>query len=728
MRAFNLLPVLLFVCVFCNAQNVNLEWNKKFNNKSEATDLKVKADSEGYIYLAGTFYGDSINGNDGVLTKLAPNKDSVFSVVLRGTSAGEDKVNGLAFDENDNSYVAGSFKTKRGNYTPGVVKVNNEGVLKWHYYATSYGENFNEAVKVIAVSSNEIYVCGTYFIDEGQTGVFIQKLDSSGTVEWNYNYANEGLNKIADFAIGTDNMVVLAGNKQVNESVYDAFMIKLDAEGEAICERMLSDVAGMDVFISAMAAGDGAYYMAGNTGDKDYFTIRLNGNGDLEWYATYDGEGLDDIATGVVCVNGNVAVCGTAETEEYSNGINKDIVVILYNQDGEQVWLQRFNSNNDGNDYATGIKVNAVNEDELLVCGMTSTEDQLNNAYILCYSADGEVIWSIGYNDEENRDNITSDFDVDFLGNVYVGMNSVNAENVKGELIKLNQPEKVIVVLKNFLKLITIGMLDASTNATVKAQVNKMCALTVDSFFHVSFKTLIDSCIANGYNLKQEMNEKIADYHSWDASNYVDYIFKRFWVMGNRYNVLLAIPHYSHFDTTALNDDAKLSYEYDETDYPIQCLNCAGGTIDKAGTESNVTWTILTTPRPHYYINGDPTVYLTSCSGVLYTAIGDRCRVCPPSTPGPIIEGQGSSTGHIEIEIKIGDFGLPGTDQCYYSYNTYPTFYDPNPMPTPVYARLSKVGDMPYYVPTYPTLAADECYRLEKVQHPIYDREIILHN
>lgn len=111
MRAFNLLPVLLFVCVFCNAQNVNLEWNKKFNNKSEATDLKVKADSEGYIYLAGTFYGDSINGNDGVLTKLAPNKDSVFSVVLRGTSAGEDKVNGLAFDENDNSYVAGSFKT-----------------------------------------------------------------------------------------------------------------------------------------------------------------------------------------------------------------------------------------------------------------------------------------------------------------------------------------------------------------------------------------------------------------------------------------------------------------------------------------------------------------------------------------------------------------------------------------------------------------------------------------
>ncbi len=65
-------------------------------------------------------------------------------------------------------------------------------------------------------------------------------------------------------------------------------------------------------------------------------------------------------------------------------------------------------------------------------------------------------------------------------------------------------------------------------------KVNEACARTVDGFYHISYAALIDSCTAHNYNLKAEMNSRISSYYSLPAMDYVDYIFKRFWVGGRK--------------------------------------------------------------------------------------------------------------------------------------------------------------------------------------------------
>jgi hypothetical protein len=78
-----LFALILSAPFFGIAQTVKQEWFKEFPNKNETVDLRVQTDSEGFIYIAGTF--DSGNhGIDWYLIKLSPAGDTILNLVLTG--------------------------------------------------------------------------------------------------------------------------------------------------------------------------------------------------------------------------------------------------------------------------------------------------------------------------------------------------------------------------------------------------------------------------------------------------------------------------------------------------------------------------------------------------------------------------------------------------------------------------------------------------------------------
>ena len=74
----------LFFSFYSYSSDVNQEWYKSVANKNGRVDLLVKTDSEGYIYIAGTFDSGS-NGADWRLTKISPNGDTIFNKVYNGS-------------------------------------------------------------------------------------------------------------------------------------------------------------------------------------------------------------------------------------------------------------------------------------------------------------------------------------------------------------------------------------------------------------------------------------------------------------------------------------------------------------------------------------------------------------------------------------------------------------------------------------------------------------------
>ena len=113
------LKIYLFICILSYStlsfgQAVNQEWTKDLRNKSGRGNLKVKVDSEGFIYSAGTFKTTN-HFTDWNLTKYSPNKDTIFSLNYNGTFNSDDSLNCIEIDLYDNIYLTGSIK--RVDYT-----------------------------------------------------------------------------------------------------------------------------------------------------------------------------------------------------------------------------------------------------------------------------------------------------------------------------------------------------------------------------------------------------------------------------------------------------------------------------------------------------------------------------------------------------------------------------------------------------------------------------------
>jgi hypothetical protein len=388
-----------------------------------------------------------------------------------------------------------------------------------------------------------------------------------------------------------------------------------------------------------------------------------------------------------------------------------------------QVWRHKFNGRDSGDDVAVRI-INNLNNQIVVACYSWSNQTNYDG-YLLNYDIDGNIIWTHSYNDTLNGANLLSDIFIDFLGNSYVTYLTVDTSSVKAEIIKVNQPDKFIGVLKDYLKTLTVGLLDASADSIVQHYVYESCVNAADSLFFITYAALIDSCTTNGYDLKEAMNTKISDFFNLPTRDHVTDIFKRLWVMGNRFSPLLIALHYSHFTPTELEANPKLAYAYEEKDYPIPCLNCNGGTIDKSGTESNVTWGTFLTANPLVYVNGDPSIYITLCSATLDPLVSERCMVCPPSTAGPIGSQQGTSGQNHEIDININYDGYPITDACYKSFIGHPSYPIPLPSYPQVpsnYARVMRVGDLPYFSKfEYGAPIATE-ERIKKYSNPIQDK------
>jgi hypothetical protein len=109
---------------------------------------------------------------------------------------------------------------------------------------------------------------------------------------------------------------------------------------------------------SVMTDGSGNVYVAGATlngsGDYDLLVSKYSGNGVLLWNDQYDGTGNgDDFATSLVVDElGNVFVTGSTFT---SSADTSDVITLMYEDDGTQVWAEVFSGAADGYDAGTTL-------------------------------------------------------------------------------------------------------------------------------------------------------------------------------------------------------------------------------------------------------------------------------------------------------------------------------------------------------------------------------------
>lgn len=226
-----------------------------------------------------------------------------------------------------------------------------------------------------------------------------------------------------------------------------------------------------EVAFDICETSDGGYIVAGysnsqngdvtvNKGNYDYWIVKLNTAGDIQWQKTYGGS-LDDIPTSIEEVTGGgYIVAGYSESNNGDVGSNKggrDIWVIRLNGSGDLVWSKTFGGSEDDGarlDYPLfAEEIGAVSIKQtpdggyILASGSESNDGDVQgntsgmNYWILKLNSSGDIVWEKSYDEGTYCNSISNTTDGGYIA---AGSGEVIKLDANGAVERRASPEVTV--------------------------------------------------------------------------------------------------------------------------------------------------------------------------------------------------------------------------------------------------------------------------------------------
>jgi hypothetical protein len=269
--------------------------------------------------------------------------------------------------------VLGSTNSRgAGGYDFWLVKTDAKGNEQWN--RTYGGALQDEGWSLIQTSDKGYLLAGrTKSFDGGQyNDLWLIKVDSNGAVEWNQVYGGGGEDeafRVVQIIQTTDGGYAIAGRtNSFGAGYYDFWLLKTDAHGNMEWDKTYGG-AGQDDARSLVQTGDGGYMLAGYTssfgaGGYDFWLVKTDTNGNVEWNKTYGGPD-DDWAFSMTMTNDHgYALAG--RTNSFGNG-NWDFWLVKTNATGDKEWDTTFGGTGDDEAFS----VTQVEDGGYALCGHT---------------------------------------------------------------------------------------------------------------------------------------------------------------------------------------------------------------------------------------------------------------------------------------------------------------------------------------------------------------------
>lgn len=307
----------------------------------------VAVDADGSAYVAGYFWGNSIDFGGVLLQSIRDNTADSFvakynpdGTVEWVTALPIDQINHLALDANGRIYLTGYFSEDQ-----------------------------------IQIDQVEFTLSGP-----NQTDQFILCLDQNRQAVWGHATASHG--QLNDFQADADGNAYLAGivtqddpmsfdSFEINTSGTDAFsmafLIQFDANGEPVWKKQpnpeFSNIVSISSSIKSLAISPAGQVIVGgdyrgprllfeqgtitNTSESetDAFVASYTADGDLNWATTLGGESKEFVNS-IAMRNESVFIAGTTDSPriDYANqsvsaAFNDDLFLAHVDPNGSIVWV-----------------------------------------------------------------------------------------------------------------------------------------------------------------------------------------------------------------------------------------------------------------------------------------------------------------------------------------------------------------------------------------------------
>lgn len=222
-------------------------WSSTFDGPLAADDggRGVASDAAGNVAVTG-FVRVGNADIDIFVAMLDPAGTTLWSEVVPGPEALDDRGEGVAFDANDEVVVAGYVSHGGFDRDVWLRKYDNDGDVLWTQ-TWDNGNNGEDAGYGVAVRPDGmIAVAGMTPVIATNQDVFLGLWDGSGALQWYKQFGHQAILNDEGLAVtaDADSNLVVAGFRGATETDSDIWLRKYDAAGNVVWSQAVVGEAG----------------------------------------------------------------------------------------------------------------------------------------------------------------------------------------------------------------------------------------------------------------------------------------------------------------------------------------------------------------------------------------------------------------------------------------------------------------------------------------------------
>ena len=345
MKSFRLeLAVILCGSIFLSIPLVfafPVMWSQNYGGpKGEYARSLIVTSDEGYA-IAGWTDSYGAGEEDFWLVKTDANGNIEWNQTYGGTN--RDEAN-CVFQTSDGGYalVGYTHSFGAGNYDFWLIKTDANGTMQWN-------QTFGGPATDIAYSLVETF--GGGFVLVGQTisigaessDFWIIKTDKLGNLQWDQKFGGSSTEEAYSVIETNDGGFMIAGfTNSFGEGNYDYWLVKTNSNGEMQWNQTYGG-SSWDEARSIIQSNDGGYAIAGMTasfgaGSNDFWLVKTDVNGNVEWSQTYGGESYEKAHSLVETSDGGFALAGYVSYSVFEN----DFWVVKTDEYGNMQWNKTY--------------------------------------------------------------------------------------------------------------------------------------------------------------------------------------------------------------------------------------------------------------------------------------------------------------------------------------------------------------------------------------------------
>ena len=412
----HLLPVLLctanlFLSFISNAQ-VTQEWLRRVKGPSNgyANAGNMAIDNSGNIYISGVISGLF---SDFVTIKYNSKGDQLWSTGINGLDSTANLPTKMVLSKNGNIYETGvtyDIPKEAGGSEQGrfiTVKYDTSGAQKWVRTFSSEQANIfsDEEARSLAIDdSDNVYVTGYGVGPDGTWDFYTIKYNANGIEQWvqSYHYFDNGDDYPSAIAVDSKGNSYVIG-LSIGSQFFFSF-IKYNTNGDKLWVKQLDIGVGNSTREIIVDDSDNIYITGGGT-------VKYDTDGNIIW--KYDGNQGFGAALSLD-KSGNVYVAGI----RFGSNLDYDFMTTKYNSSGTPQWKQYYGGPENYKDGAVDIGIDSAGNS--YVTGWSYNRQELSDFVIIKYNTNGQQQWIERYDGPDNKNDNPSSLILDQSANVYV--------------------------------------------------------------------------------------------------------------------------------------------------------------------------------------------------------------------------------------------------------------------------------------------------------------------